>query len=91
MLTPAGMIDRYRKAYKLNNLSQYFMHRDGLLHILSGYGRIIEFSTSQIDKRGNYNPLIDQSRNDIISITEGHFKFGQLSGFGRILDNVGEC
>ena len=59
MLTPAGLIDRYRKAYKLNNLSQYFMHRDGLLSILTGYGRIIEFSTSHIDKRGNYNPLID--------------------------------
>lgn len=67
------------------------MHKDGLLPILNGYGRIIEFSTSQIDKRGNYNPLIDSSKNNILSITEGHFKYGQLSGFGRVLDNDGQC
>jgi hypothetical protein len=35
--------------------------------------------------------MIDHSKNNILSITEGHFKYGQLSGFGRILDNDGEC
>jgi len=33
--------------------------KDDIRHMLNGFARVIEFGTTHIDKRGNYNPTVD--------------------------------
>ena len=76
---------------KVHKKEDFFINKEQIKHLLNGYARVIEFGTTHIDHRGIYNPLIDSDFNYIISIQEGHFKYGKLSGYGRSFDNEGGC
>jgi hypothetical protein len=43
---------------------------------LNGVARVIEFGTFHKDRKGNFNPSIDNKSNYIISISEGMFENG---------------
>ncbi len=43
---------------------------------MNGFARVIEFGTIHKDKNNKFNPNIDSKSNYIISMAEGHFKFG---------------
>ena len=59
------------------------LHFDTLFKHLNGYCRIMEYGTPHIGK-------LNISKNYTLSITEGHFKFGKLNGFGRVIDKDAE-
>ena len=59
--------------------------------MLNGYARIIEYGTLYKDKNNKLNPTVYKSQNYIISINEGRYKNGEFSGYGRTIDNEGEC
>ena len=63
---------------------------DKIRPFLNGYGRIIEYGSTNADKnKKSFNP--SEASNYIISLSEGSFKKGEFNGFARKLDNQGEC
>ena len=54
----------------------FSLDKDCIKSYLNGIARVIEFGTLHKDRKGNFNPSIDNKSNYIISISEGQFENG---------------
>ena len=68
------MTDRLKKPSKENQIKE--QHKLEVERLLNGYGRVIEFGSSLVDKSGELVPD-DPSRNYIVSFSQGLFSDGK--------------
>lgn len=57
--------------------------------VLTGFGRVIEFECLSKNEKGEFDPTIDSSSNQILQVQEGKFTKGLADGFQRQLHPSG--
>jgi len=67
-----------------------FTMMDEIAHFLTGYGRMIFYKVYgyQTNLQGDskdFNPYVDEFRNEISMIKEGEFESGLLNGYARVM------